>query len=162
MALVNCSRLQESKPSMVKSSWSESLSRMRMTVFSPKIVGKVETRKSISRWLKRSLMRPSWQPTLRDVEARHDLHARGERGLQALGRRHDLVEHAVHPEADAEHLLVGLEMDIGSASPDGINEDHVDEAYHRCLIRRLLQLEDVDLGGELLLAFHQLDVGGGA
>src|SRR5262249_62214825 len=45
---------------------------------------------------------------LRDVEARHDLHAGGERGLQALGRRHDLVEHAVHPEADAEHLLVGL------------------------------------------------------
>ena len=30
-----------------------------MTVFSPKIVGSVETRKSISRWLKRSLIRPS-------------------------------------------------------------------------------------------------------
>src|SRR6266545_4494108 len=91
MALVNCSRLHESKPSRVRSSWRESLSRMRMTVFSPKIVGSVE----------------------------------------ALGRRHDLVQHAVHTEADAEDLFVGLEMDVRGAAADRVHEDHVDQTHDR-------------------------------
>ncbi|MNX92297.1 hypothetical protein D3C86_1244330 [compost metagenome] len=36
------------------------LSRMRMQIFSPNLPGKLETRKSQSRPLKRTRMRPSW------------------------------------------------------------------------------------------------------
>src|SRR5262249_25139602 len=46
------------------------------------------------------------------------------------------------------------------SATDGVHEDHVDEAHYRRLVRRLLELEDVDLGRALFLAFHQLDVGG--
>src|SRR5713101_4160205 len=99
---------------------------------------------------------------LRDVQARHDLHARGERGLETLGRRHDLVEDTVDAEAHPEDLLVGLEVDVGRAPANGVHQDHVDQTHDRGLVGRLLQLEDVDLGRALFVALDQLDVSGGS
>jgi hypothetical protein len=62
------------------------------------------------------------QATLGDVERGHDLHAGGQGGLQALGRSHDLVQHAVDPEAHAEDLLVGLEVDVRGPASNGVGE----------------------------------------
>ena len=52
------------------------------------------------------------QAALGDVELRHDLDARGDRVLELHRRLHDLVEHAVDAVADAERLLVGLDVDV--------------------------------------------------
>ena len=60
MASLKFSRAFSSKPSLVMSSWRFDLSRSRRTIFSPKRVGRTETRKSMS--LSRlifSLIRPS-------------------------------------------------------------------------------------------------------
>src|SRR5207249_3281697 len=103
------------------------------------------------------------QAALGDVEAGHDLHARGESGLQALGRRHDLVQHAIDAEADAEDLLVWLEVDVGGAASDGVHEDHVDEPDHRRLVGRFLEVEVDDLARRpLLVPLDHLDVRGRA
>jgi hypothetical protein len=60
MAHLKSAKGAASKPSFVMSSCRLPLSRRRMTTFSPHIVGKTETRKSISRPLPSfSLMRPS-------------------------------------------------------------------------------------------------------
>jgi hypothetical protein len=83
------------------------------------------------------------QPPLGDVQVGHDLETGDDRGLQALGRRQHLLEHAVHPKADAQLLLVGLPVQVGGTTPDGVQQDHVHQLHHRCLVGRLLQLEDV-------------------
>ena len=68
------------------SSCSDSLSRMRSTAFSPKIVGKIDTRKSISLVPNRSLMRPSCG-TRRSEMSRFDMIFRREMiaGSRRLG-----------------------------------------------------------------------------
>ena len=93
-----------------------------------------------------------------DVEVGHDLDAGDEGGLQALGGGHDLVEHAVDAEADAEDLFVGLEVDVGGAAADGIDQDHVDESDERRLVGRLLQFEDVDLAAAAIVVRQDLDL----
>ena len=95
---------------------------------------------------------------LGDVQVRHDLEAREDRGLETFGRREHLVEHAVDPEPDPEHLLVRLEVYVRGAFLDRVHEHHVDELDDRRLVGRLLQLEGVDLGA-VLVALHDLDVG---
>ena len=73
------------------------------------------------------------------------------------------MQHAVDAEADPEDLLIWLEVDVGSAAPDGVHEDHVDEPDHRRLVGRFLELEDVDLACRgLLVPLDQLDVRGRA
>ena len=49
-----------SNPNLVRSNVRFPLSRIRITIFSPKIVGRVETRKSTTLFFIFSLMRPSW------------------------------------------------------------------------------------------------------
>jgi len=78
-------------------------------------------------------------------------------GSRRFGGGHDLVEDAVDAEADAEDLLVGLEVDVGGAAADGVDEDHVDELDDGGLVGRLLELEDVDLGARFVLV-EELDV----
>jgi hypothetical protein len=56
------------------------------------------------------------QAALGDVEVGHDLDARGDRVLQLERRLHHLVEHAVDAVADAELLLVGLDVDVARAA----------------------------------------------
>ena len=90
------------------------------------------------------------QAALGDVERGHDLHARGQGRLQALGRGHDLVQHAVDPEAHADDLLAGLDVDVRGPAPDGVGEHHVDQPHHRRLVGRLQELEHVGLRPGLL------------
>src|SRR5207253_5556013 len=81
-----------------------------------------------------------------DIEVGHALDPGDEGGLEAIGRDHDLVEDAVHAEADAEDLFVGLEVDVGGAAADGVDQDHVDELDDGGLVGRLLELKDVEIG----------------
>src|SRR5580698_2449034 len=81
------------------------LSRMRMTTFSPKFIGPVATRWSMSMFffvyfLK--TMRPSWGRPLRDVQVAHDLQAGHEAVRHLLGQPELLEAHAVNPVADEE------------------------------------------------------------
>ncbi len=121
------------------------LSRRRSTTFSPNRVGQTETRKSIS--LPRpsfSLMRPSCgRRRSADVELAHDLEARDDGVLQLDGRLHHLVEHAVDAEADPEVLLVGLDVDVGGALLDGVEQDEVHQLHDRCFPGALLQVDHV-------------------
>src|SRR6266566_4285404 len=98
------------------------------------------------------------KPALGDVEVRHDLQAREDRRFQPLRRGQHLVQHAVHPEADAEDLLVRLEVNVGGALLDCLDKHHVDQLHHRRFVGRLLQLEDIDLGAFLAL-LDDLDIG---
>ena len=97
------------------------------------------------------------EPALGDVEVGHDLETREDRRLEPLGRRQHLVQYAIHPEPDAEDLLVRLEVDVGGALLDRVDEHHVHELDDRRFVGRLLQLEDVDLGA-FFAVLDDLDV----
>ena len=98
------------------------------------------------------------QALLRDVELGHDLDARDERVLQLHGQRHHVVEDAVDAEADAELLLVGLDVDVGGAALQRVDEQHVRELDDGRGVGRLAQVAEVDL---VVLALDGLDVGVG-
>ncbi len=118
-----------------------------MTIFSPQIVGKTETRKSISRPLPSlSLMRPSCGRRRSAMSSDAMILMRlVMRVLQLERRRHLLGEHAVDAVAHAELLLVRLDVDVARALLDGVEEDHVDEADDRRVLAGLLELEEVDV-----------------
>ncbi len=80
------------------------------------------------------------QPLLRDIEARHDLDARGDRRLKALGRRQYVVHHAVHAEAHHHFFFENLDVDIGRAVLDRLRQHAVDELDNW---RRIVGLEQV-------------------
>src|SRR6266404_4337260 len=83
---------------------------------------------------------------LGDVEAAHDLHAGDDRVLEALGRPDHLLQHAVHPEAHADVLLLRLDVDVAGPLLGGAEEQRVDQADDGRLVAgveeilRLLQL----------------------
>ena len=60
MARWTRSRSSASNPSWARSSTTRDLSRMRRTMLSPKIVGRDDTRRSISRSASVAVIRPSW------------------------------------------------------------------------------------------------------
>ena len=128
-----------------------------MTIFSPNSVGSTETRKSIS--LPRpifSLMRPScgrrrsamsrWAMILmRLVSAAFSLQR----------RRHLLLEHAVDAVAHAVALLVGLDVNVGRALLDRVQQDDVAQLDDRRVLGRALEVEHV-LG--VAFALREVDV----
>ncbi len=130
-----------------------------MTIFSPKsvgrrrnaevdvlgipVVGKPDLDAAVLR-----------QPLLRDVELRHDLDARRDRIAHLHRRRHDVVEDAVDAVADAEFLLVGLDVDVARALLNGRHQDDVDELDDRRLAPLFLER----LGADLLHVREDLDV----
>ena len=130
-----------------------------MTIFSPKSVGSVETRKSSPGAVLDAHLDLDaavlGQPLLGDVELRHDLDARVNGVLQLHRRRHHVVEDAVDAEPDPELLLVGLDVDVGGAPLEGVHEQHVGELDDRSLFRRLAELPEVDL---VLFLPDRLDV----
>jgi len=85
------------------------------------------------------------QAALGDVQLGHHLDARRDGVLQPQWRLHDLVQHAVDAEADAEHLLVRLHVDVAGALADGVGEERVHQLDDRRLLGGLLQLLEVDL-----------------
>jgi hypothetical protein len=58
----------------------------------------------------------------------HELEARDDRRLQALGRPLHLLQHAVDAEAHAETLLQRLEVDVRGLAADGVDDERVDVA----------------------------------
>ena len=71
------------------------------------------------------------QPLLRDIEARHDLDARGDRRLKTLGRREHVVHHAVHAEAHHHFLFEHFDVNVARAVLDRLGQDAVDELDNR-------------------------------
>ena len=85
------------------------------------------------------------QPPLGDVELRHDLEARDDRVLELHRRLHRLVEHAVDAVADAEGLLVGLDVDVRRVLLDRVGQDQVHELDDGRVLAGLRELVDVDV-----------------
>jgi hypothetical protein len=63
---------------------------------------------------------------LRDVERRHDLHARGDRRHELLRGALGDVELAVDPVAHDDVALLRLDVDVARALADGLGEEAVD------------------------------------
>jgi hypothetical protein len=105
------------------------------------------------------------QPLLGDVEAGHDLDAGQDRRGELLGGALVLAQHAVDPVADHHVLLARLDVDVGGALLDRLEQERVDPADDRRLVG---QVEDVDqlLGGAelvvLLALLAGLQLGAGA
>ncbi len=85
------------------------------------------------------------QALLGDVELGHDLDARDERVAQLQRRMHHVVEHAVDAEADAHLLLVRLDVDVGGAALERVDQQHVDEPDDRRVLAHPRQVREVDL-----------------
>ena len=94
------------------------------------------------------------QPLLGDVELRHDLDARDDRVAELHRRRHDVVEDAVDAVADAQLLLVRLDVDVARALLDRRHQHDVDEPHDR----RFFALLGERLGADLLQLLENLDV----
>ena len=80
------------------------------------------------------------QALLGDIEARHDLDARRDRRLKALGRRQHVVHHAVHAEAHHHFFFENFDVNIRRAILDRLRQHAVDELDDR---RRVVGLEQV-------------------
>ena len=89
---------------------------------------------------------------LGDVEVAHDLHAADDAEHHPPLDRGGLDEHAVDPEAHAQLVAVGLEMDVRGALLDGLGDDLVDEPDDRRVVGRLAQVDDVGRALVLLVA----------
>jgi hypothetical protein len=99
------------------------------------------------------------EAALGDVERAHDFEAAGDGVLELDRRLHLLHQHAVDAVADAELLLVGLDVDVARALLDRVEEDGVDEADDRRALGLLLQLHEVDvvtIDGEIDLFLGEL------
>src|SRR5438270_2443269 len=90
---------------------------------------------------------------LGDVEARHDLEARGQLGGEDHRRLGDLLQHPVHAKAHAVELLKGLEVNVRCAAADRVQHDLVDEAHDR----GVFDVVAPDLVVELLLTAGDLE-----
>jgi serine/threonine-protein kinase len=85
----------------------------------------------------------------RDVHVRHDLDAGDHAVLDALGHGHDRAQQAIHAVAQADRLLLRLDVDVGSRGPHGVGEDRVHELDHGLAQGRLgdvLFRAQLDLG----------------
>ena len=96
------------------------------------------------------------QPLLGDVQLGHDLDARGDRVAELHRRLHDVVENAVDAVADAQLLLVGLDVDVARALLNRRHQDDVDQLDDR----RFLALLGERLGADLFELLEDLDVAG--
>src|SRR6266498_17960 len=95
-----------------------------------------------------------------DVQAAHDLQARGEGDLQILRRRHLVHQRAIDAVAQADHFLEGLDVNVAGAFLDGLDEDEVGQLDDRRLFGGGGQLVEVDLLGDFLDRLQSVGFGG--
>ena len=91
------------------------------------------------------------QPPFGDVEPRHDLDARDDRGLQPRRRRLDLVQHAVIAIAYPQPVRKRLEMNVRGVRLDRPRDQLIDEPDDRRLTGEVLE--------PLRILFRRLGVG---
>ena len=83
------------------------------------------------------------QALLGDVEFGHDLHARDHAGGHPARHGRDVLQHAVDPEAHADFLAVGGEVDVRGAALDRLADDLVDELDDRRVFGALVERDDL-------------------
>ena len=88
--------------------------------------------------------------TLGDVDVGHDLEAADHPALDGAGRVHDLVEHAVDPEADAQVGLGRLDVDVRRPVGHRLGDQQVDELDDRGVLDGLPGDALVFVVGQLL------------
>src|SRR5205823_12957174 len=71
------------------------------------------------------------QALYRDVETGHGLESRHERGMQRSRRLDDVAQDAIDAKADDRAPLVRLEVKIGRALPQRLQQQRVDHADDR-------------------------------
>ena len=146
-------------------------SRIRRTIFSPNSVGSVFMRRSMGSRLRQRHLDPSilGDAAFGNIERGHDLEPRGEAICEAgWGCRH-LPQDAVGPKSHAVTRLVGFEVNVRSAGPDGFEQGPVHEPDDGRVVRlfgflrrRRIRFDrfQVDLAGEFVVAIVQhRDVG---
>ncbi|MDT4806976.1 hypothetical protein FQZ97_398160 [compost metagenome] len=69
-----------------------------------------------------------------DIQGGHHLQACGDAGGQLDGRLGHFMQHPVGTKAHAVGALVGLEVQVGGAAADGVQQHLVDEAHHRGIV----------------------------
>jgi hypothetical protein len=75
------------------------------------------------------------KPLLGDVDAGHDLDARGQRRHHAARHRVQLVQHAVDPVAHPHVVLGGLQVQVGGPVLDGLLDQVVHVPHDRGVVR---------------------------
>jgi hypothetical protein len=82
------------------------------------------------------------QTFFRDVELRHDLDARDQRGMDRLARLDDVAQIAVDTKAHDGNLLERFDVNIGCAFAQRLRQQRVDHANHRRIVGRFQQVLD--------------------
>ena len=85
------------------------------------------------------------QTAFGDVQAAHDLEARGQRQLHLLGRRRGVHQHAVDAVAQAQHLFERLDMNVAGAVLDRLDQNQVGQLDDRRFFAGGGELVEVDL-----------------
>src|SRR5262249_7589686 len=94
------------------------------------------------------------QTLLGDVELRHDLDARDQSIAQLQRRMHHVVKHTVDTEPDAQLFLIRFDVNVGGATAQRVNEEHVDQAHDGRVLAHLRERREIDL----FVVFNYFDV----
>ena len=83
------------------------------------------------------------QPPLGDIEAGQDLDARddGARHVRRRGAR--FRQHAVDAQANVQTAAERLDVDVGGAGIEAVEQQLVDKSHHRRAQRQVLEMLDV-------------------
>ena len=92
------------------------------------------------------------QPSLGDVEVRHDLDPRNDRRGQAPRRRFHFVQHAVDAVTDDQPVLERLDVDVRRAHLERVGDQKRHQPDHRGLRREVFQLLDVGVECQFVAA----------
>ena len=75
-----------------------------------------------------------------NVQLRHNLDARNQRGMNCLLRTHYIAQTTVNAKAHHRNLLERFDMNIRCAFAQCLGQQRIDRAYHRRVIRRFQQV----------------------
>jgi len=95
------------------------------------------------------------EPLLGDVELRHDLHPRDDRGVQGAGGLEQVAQRAIDAQAHERARLEGLDVDVRGAVAQRLREQRIDEADDRRVVLAFQKVLDL---GNFLQQPRQIDV----